>query len=90
MQEADGTRVHVTEKNARDSLEFLRRRPRDRPFVLSVGYFAAHAEDNAKEQYLPQDWSARQYARGVKNYARGVENYAQGVDNCTRIERRSR
>src|SRR4029453_10695463 len=44
--------VHATEKNAPASLEFLRTRPRDKPFLLSVGYFAPHAEDNAKEQYL--------------------------------------
>jgi arylsulfatase len=65
LQDANGERVHVTEQNARDSLDFLRARPRDRPFVLSVGYFAAHAEDSAKEQYLPQDWSAKFY-EGVK------------------------
>lgn len=58
---AGGERVHVTEQNARDSIEFLRSRPRDKPFLLSVGYFAPHAEDNAKEQYLPQDWSAAMY-----------------------------
>ena len=61
----NGDRVHVTEKNARDSVEFLRARPRDKPFLLSVGYFAPHAEDSAKEQYLPQDWSAALYD-GVK------------------------
>ena len=58
---ASGERVHVTEQNALDSLDFLRSRPRERPFLLSVGYFAAHAEDQAKEQYLPQDWSAAGY-----------------------------
>ena len=62
---ANGERVHVTEQNARDSIEFLRSRPRDKPFLLSVGYFAPHAEDSAKEQYLPQDWSAASYD-GVK------------------------
>jgi arylsulfatase A-like enzyme len=59
--ESGSERVHVTEKNARDSLEFLRSRPKDRPFALAVGFFAAHAQDNAKEQYLPQDWSAAVY-----------------------------
>jgi arylsulfatase len=29
--------------------------------VLSVSFFAAHAEDSAPEQYLPQDWSAEAY-----------------------------
>jgi arylsulfatase A-like enzyme len=58
---ADGGRVHVTEQNARDSIDFLRARPRDRPFLLSVGYFAPHAEDGAPDQYLPQDWSAAAY-----------------------------
>jgi arylsulfatase A-like enzyme len=58
----DGARIHVTERNAQDALDFLRGRPRGRPFLLSVGYFAAHAEDQAREQYLPQDWSVAAYA----------------------------
>jgi arylsulfatase len=62
---ANGERVHVTEQNARDSIDFLRARPKDKPFLLSVGYFAPHAEDSAKEQYLPQEWSAALY-EGVK------------------------
>lgn len=61
LSEPDGARIHVTEKNARDALEFLRTRPSGRPFALSVSFFAAHAEDNAPEQYLPQDWSAPLY-----------------------------
>ena len=60
-----GERTHVTEKNARDALDFLRARPREKAFSLEVGFFAAHAQDNAPEQYLPQDWSARFY-EGVK------------------------
>ena len=62
LDAASGERVHVTEQNARDSIEFLRARPKNQPFLLSVGYFAPHAEDGAKEQYLPQDWSAAPYA----------------------------
>jgi arylsulfatase A-like enzyme len=61
IEQPDGTRVHVTEKNARDAVDFLRARPRERPFLLTVGFFAPHAEDGAKEQYLPQDWSAGGY-----------------------------
>ncbi len=63
--EIDGERIHVTERNAQDSLEFLRERPADQPFVLSLSFFAPHAEDSAEEQYLPQDWSAKYY-EGVK------------------------
>jgi arylsulfatase len=54
-------KVHVTAKNERDALAFLAARPKDRPFALSVSFFAAHAEDKAPEQYLPQPWSARLY-----------------------------
>lgn len=56
-----GEPIHVTEKNARDALDFLRTRPKEKPFVLSVSFFAAHAEDRAPEQYLPQAWSAAAY-----------------------------
>lgn len=61
MTGSTGERVHVTEKNTRDSIDFLQARPKDKPFSLAVGFFAAHAQDNAPEQYLPQDWSARLY-----------------------------
>lgn len=60
-----GEPVHVTEKNARDAIDFLQARPKDKAFSLTVGFFAAHAQDQAREQYLPQDWSARFY-EGVK------------------------
>ena len=61
MAGSGGERIHVTEKNARDAIEFLQARPKDRSFALTVGFFAPHAEDNAPEQYLPQDWSAKLY-----------------------------
>lgn len=61
LKDANGDPIHVTEKNARDSLEYLTNRPKDKPFCLSVSFFATHAEDRAKEQYLPQDWSAKYY-----------------------------
>lgn len=61
MEDEDGEQIHITEKNTLDSIEFLRERPNDQPFLLSVSYFAPHAEDAALEQYLPQDWSAEHY-----------------------------
>ena len=63
MPDGEGGRIHVTERNTRDALEFLRARPGGRPFALTVGFFAAHAEDRAPEQYLPQPWSAALYER---------------------------
>lgn len=59
--ERDGQQVHVTELNRRDAIEFLEKRPMDKPFLLSLSFFAPHAEDQAPEQYLPQDWSEKHY-----------------------------
>ncbi len=56
-----GEKVHVTEQNTRDALDYLTGRPKDTPFCLCVGFFAPHAEDRAPEQYLPQPWSAKPY-----------------------------
>jgi arylsulfatase A-like enzyme len=61
MAGPSGERIHVTEKNARDAIEFLQARPKDKSFALTVGFFAPHAEDDAPEQYLPQGWSATLY-----------------------------
>jgi len=61
IQEADGSRIHVTSKNERDALEFLRKRPSDRPFQLTVAFFAAHAEDGHPQQFLPQPESMALY-----------------------------
>jgi arylsulfatase A-like enzyme len=57
----DGTRIHVTEKNERDALEFLRTRPEGKPFCLTVAFFAPHAEDGNPQQYLPQSASMALY-----------------------------
>jgi arylsulfatase len=50
----NGKQVHVTQRNQDDALEFLRNRPVDRPFLLTVATFAPHAQDNNPLQYLPQ------------------------------------
>jgi arylsulfatase A-like enzyme len=57
----DGTRIHVTEKNERDAVEFLRTRPREKPFCLTVAFFAPHAVDGDPKQYLPQPASMELY-----------------------------
>jgi arylsulfatase A-like enzyme len=61
IKDASGAPIHVTAKNEQDSLDFLRARPKDKPFCLSVCFFAAHAEDGNPEQYLPQEYSAKWY-----------------------------
>ncbi|MEN9635170.1 MAG: hypothetical protein RL077_3574 [Verrucomicrobiota bacterium] len=61
IKEADGTKIHVTQKNENDALEFLRTRPTDRPFCLTLAFFATHAEDQNPLQYLPQPASLPLY-----------------------------
>ena len=88
LKTASGERIHVTEKNAQDSLEFLRARPRERPFLLSVGYFAAHAEDQASEQYLPQDWSAAATSgRACRRRRSAIRSFSR---RCRRFSRANR
>ena len=62
MQQADGSKIHVTQKNEQDALEFLKTRPKsDQPFCLTVAFFATHAEDSHPDQFLPQPQSMRLY-----------------------------
>ena len=61
ITQPDGTRIHVTEKNERDAIDFLRTRPSDKPFCLTVAFFAPHAEDGNPQQYLPQSASMALY-----------------------------
>lgn len=57
----DGTKVHVTKRNENDALEFLRTRPSEKPFCLTVSFFATHAEDKNPLQFLPQPQSMKLY-----------------------------
>jgi len=61
MKREDGSKVHVTRKNQEDALEFLATRPKDKPFMLNLWFFAPHAEDGNPEQYLPQPESMELY-----------------------------
>ncbi len=96
--EIGGERIHVTERNARDSIEFLETRPKDKPFVLSVSYFAPHAQDGHPDQYLPQDWSARYYENTTvpttpmmgEAYLRALPPFLQSERNEGRIRFRKR
>ncbi len=57
----DGSKVHVTKRNENDALEFLRTRPDEKPFCLTVAFFATHAEDDNPLQFLPQPQSMDLY-----------------------------
>ena len=61
IKQADGTKIHVTQKNETDALEFLKTRPKDKPFCLTLAFFATHAEDGNPLQYLPQPESMKLY-----------------------------
>jgi len=52
---------HITEKNTADALRFLTTRDKSKPFFLNVAYFATHAVDGDKRQYLPQNSSLSMY-----------------------------
>jgi arylsulfatase len=54
-------KIHVTQKNEEDALYFLKNRPKDQPFFLSVCFFAPHAVDHEPEQYFPQPSSMAWY-----------------------------
>ena len=56
-----GGKIHVTQRNENDALEFLTTRPKDKPFCLTVACFATHAEDHNKLQFLPQPQSMELY-----------------------------
>ncbi len=61
IKDADGSSIHVTQRNEHDALEFLRTRPTDKPFCLTVSFIATHAEDGNPLQYLPQPESMKLY-----------------------------
>lgn len=59
--EVDGERVHVTQRNENDAMDFLGNRPDDKPFCLTLAFFAPHAEDKNPRQFLPQPESMKLY-----------------------------
>ncbi len=61
IKQKDGSKIHVTQKNLKDAMDFLDERPKDKPFMLNVNFFAPHAEDSHPDQYLPQPKSMELY-----------------------------
>jgi arylsulfatase len=65
VKNPDGSEIHATRKNEQDALEFLRSRPSDKPFCLTVAFVATHAEDHNPLQYLPQPESMELYQDAI-------------------------
>jgi arylsulfatase A-like enzyme len=76
MKQPDGTEIHVTKKNENDALEFLRTRPGDKPFCLTLAFFATHAEDRNPKQYLPQPESMALYRDATIPFAKTASEEA--------------
>lgn len=60
----NGKRRHVTDLNGEDALNFLKHRPRDKPFHLTVAFFATHAQDGHHPPYNPMNESKALYTDG--------------------------
>lgn len=54
-------RIHDTQRNEKDALKFLKTRPDDKPFYLTVAFFTPHAQDGHPDQFLPQPESMELY-----------------------------
>ena len=55
-QEPDGSISHITVKNGDQAIEFLKQRPKQRPFLLSVCFKAPHEDDQDPYfRFEPQD-----------------------------------
>ena len=55
------TTIHVTQQNEEDALDFLKKRPKGKPFALTVAFFAPHAMDSQTKQYFPMPKSSSLY-----------------------------
>eukprot|EP00538_Stauroneis_constricta_P012935 CAMPEP_0119555294 /NCGR_PEP_ID=MMETSP1352-20130426/7557_1 /TAXON_ID=265584 /ORGANISM="Stauroneis constricta, Strain CCMP1120" /LENGTH=587 /DNA_ID=CAMNT_0007602035 /DNA_START=114 /DNA_END=1877 /DNA_ORIENTATION=- len=61
-KERNGVVKHITEWNEIDGMNYLRSRPVGQPFMLTISFFATHAEDGGPEQYRPMNSSMWMYA----------------------------
>ena len=52
FKEIDGKRRHLTDIHGDMAIDFLESVSKDRPFCLSLSFWAPHADDGAEEQYF--------------------------------------
>jgi len=93
IKREDGSEIHVTRKNEEDALEFLATRPKDKPFLLNLWFFAPHAEDEHPDQYRPQPASMSLYQDmeipipplASETALRNLPEFLQAAENESRI-----
>ena len=83
----EGKMIHITERNEKDGVEFLQSRPKDKPFFLNVAFFAPHADDTMKEQFLPQSKSMSLYFNDTIPYPTngGARDWAKLVNKSFEV-----
>lgn len=47
--------IHITQRNEADAIYQIRNRPADKPFLLTVAFFAPHSWDGEAGQFFPQE-----------------------------------
>lgn len=60
-----GSQVHITDRTVAESMEFLKHRPEDQPFMLTVAFFPPHSVDGTEGQFFPQPETASYYPSNV-------------------------
>ena len=61
IKQEDGSRKHLTEITGDKVIDFLRTRPDDQPFCLSVSFNAPHAQDPDPQNYYPPNQELHLY-----------------------------
>jgi arylsulfatase A-like enzyme len=57
----EGTKIHAAEMTRNSTLDFLRRRPKDRPFAVTVAFYPPKAIGWGPEQWFPKNETKQLY-----------------------------
>ena len=64
-KELDGKKIHLTDLHGKFANDFLDSCSPDKPFCLSLSFWAPHAVDESKEQYFWPEWCDTLYKNDV-------------------------
>lgn len=72
----DKKRRHITDLNGADALEYLRSRPPDQKFALTVAFYATHTWNRQPypNEYQPQPYSENLYINTTLSYPKTATN----------------